>query len=287
ITVLDNLSSGNLENLAKHKDDPKFSSVRGDITNVRDVQKSLEDVDIVIHEAAITSVPLSIKKPDLVNKVNVGGTKTLLEESAKADVKRFVYASSCAVYGEADELPIREGEKTNPISPYGKSKLAGETQCKSFHDEQGLETVCLRYFNVYGPRQTFGPYAGVILQFLERVNNNKPPIIFGDGKQTRDFVYVSDVARGSLLALEMDRAAGQVINIGTGTATSVNQLCGTILKTLGRADLEPVHEDPKPGDIRQSRADISKAKKILGYRPEIKLEEGIKSLIKHKGLYGG
>jgi UDP-glucose 4-epimerase len=247
-----------------------------------DIRRSLEDVDTVIHEAAITSVPLSIEKPDLVNKVNVGGTKTLLEESAKADVKRFVYASSCAVYGEADELPIREGEKTNPISPYGESKLLAEAQCKSFHGKQGLETVCLRYFNVYGPRQTFGPYAGVILQFLERVNDNKPPIIFGDGKQARDFVYVSDVVQGSLLALERNRAAGQVINIGTGTATSVNQLCRTILKTLGRMDLEPVHEDPKPGDIRQSRADIIKAKKILGYRPEIKLEEGIKSLIKHK-----
>ncbi len=284
---MDNLSSGNLENLAEYKNDQKFSFVRGDITNVGDVRRSLEDVDIVIHEAAITSVPLSIEKPDLVNKVNVGGTKTLLEESTKADVKRFVYASSCAVYGEAEKLPIREEEKTNPISPYGQSKLAAEAQCKSFHEEQGLETVCLRYFNVYGPRQAFGPYAGVILQFLERIENNKPPIIFGDGRQSLDFVYISDVVQGNLLTLERSRAAGQMINIGTGITTSVNQLCRIILKTLGRMDLEPVHEDPRPGDIRQSRADITKAKKILGYRPEVGLKEGIKRLIKHKGMYGG
>lgn len=279
---MDNLSSGNLSNLAQHKNDPRFVFLEGDITDVKAVRKSVEDIDAVIHEAAITSIPLSIERPNLVDKVNVGGTKTLLEESARANVKRFVYASSCAVYGEAKKLPIREDEKPSPISPYGKSKLEAEGLCKLFQDERGLETVCLRYFNVYGPRQTFGPYAGVILQFLEHVRKNEPPIIFGDGKQTRDFVHVTDVTQGSLLALKSDKAAGQTINIGTGTGTSVKQLCKIILKIFGQTGLKPIHTEPKPGDIRYSYADITKAKKILGYRPGVKLEEGIKSLIKNE-----
>ena len=285
--ILDNLSSGTLDNLAMHKNNPKLGFVRGDITNAKDVRKSIKDADAVIHEAAVTSVPLSIRRPDLVNKVNVEGTKMLLEESSRADVKRFIYASSCAVYGEVKKLPIREDEKANPISPYGKSKLEAEALCKAFQEERGIETVCLRYFNVYGPRQTFGPYAGVILQFLERVNNNKSPIIFGDGKQTRDFVHVSDIVQGSLLALESDKAAGQVINIGTGTETSIDQLCKIILKTLGRTDLKPIYMEPKPGDIRHSRADITKAEKILDYHPKIGLEEGIKRLVKYQKLHGG
>jgi UDP-glucose 4-epimerase len=279
VAVLDDLSTGKPENTGQHDNDSKFSFVRGDITNKGDVQKSLEDVDAVIHEAALTSVLLSIENPELVKKVNVGGTKMLLEESASAGVKRFVYASSCAVYGEANELPIREDAATKPISPYGESKLAAETQCKSFYDERGLETVCLRYFNVYGSRQTFGPYAGVILHFLERLKADKPPIVHGDGEQTRDFVHVSDVVQGSLLALMRKEAAGQVINIGTGSATSINQLCGAVLKITERADLEPVHEEARPGDIRHSRGDLSKAKEILGYRPRVPLDEGLRELI--------
>lgn len=281
--VLDNLSTGKLENLAQHGDNPKFSFVKGDITSPSDVRGSLEGVDAVIHEAAITSVPLSIKKPELVNKVNVGGTETLLEESASAGVKRFVYASSCAVYGEARELPIREDTEPGPISPYGESKLAAEALCKKFHDERGLEALCLRYFNVYGPRQTFGPYAGVILHFLERVKAGKPPIIFGDGEQTRDFVHVSDVVQGSLLALEGRAPNGRVINVGTGIATSVNQLCEIVLEIVGREDLKPVHESAKPGDIRHSRADINRAKEILGYQPKIRLEDGLRRLIEESG----
>jgi len=279
VAVLDDLSTGKSENISQHDSDSKFSFVRGDITSKEDVQKSLEGVDAVVHEAALTSVPLSIEKPELVNKVNVEGTKTLLEESASAGVKRFVYASSCAVYGEVNELPIHEDAALKPMSPYGESKLAAEAQCKSFYDERGLETVCLRYFNVYGPRQTFGPYAGVILHFLERLKANKPPIIHGDGEQTRDFVYVNDVVRGSLLALTRKEAAGQVINIGTGAATSINQLCGAVLKITGRTDLEPVHEEARPGDIRRSRADLSKAEEILGYQPRVPLEEGLRELI--------
>jgi len=279
VAALDDLSTGKPENIGQHDKDSKFNFVRGDITKKEDVQKSLENVDAVIHEAALTSVLLSIENPELVKKVNVGGTKTLLDESVNAGIKRFVYASSCAVYGEANELPIREDSATKPISPYGESKLAAEAQCKSFYDERGLEAVCLRYFNVYGSRQTFGPYAGVILHFLERLKAGKPPIIHGDGEQTRDFVHVSDVVQGSLLALTRKEAAGQVINIGTGSATSINQLCGAVLKITGRTDLEPVHEEARPGDIRHSRGDLSKAKEILGYRPRVPLEEGLRELI--------
>jgi UDP-glucose 4-epimerase len=279
VVVLDDLSSGRLKNIKHHLDERGFHFLKGDIRNVRTVEKSLEGVNAVIHEAALASVPLSIENPSLTNEVNVSGTLNLLKASLKAKVKRFVYASSCAVYGAASELPINEDTPLKPLSPYAASKLAAEDHCKAFYKNHGLETVRLRYFNAYGPRQTAGEYAGVMVKFLERIRKGQPPIIFGDGKQTRDFISVADVVEATLLALNRGDAAGEVFNIGTGEVATINRLCELFLKALGRPDLKPAYEDAKPGDIRHSQADIAKARQVLGFQPKVSLEQGIKEFI--------
>lgn len=284
VTVLDNISTGKLENLSHHEDDEKLDFIKGDVTKREEVRNSLKDVDSVIHAAAVTSVPLSVEKPELTENVNVEGTGIMLEESAEAEVKRFVYISSCAVYGKVDEVPINEDSDLNPISPYGESKLAAERKCLDFSEIHDIDPVRLRYFNVYGPRQSFGPYAGVILKFFERIEENNPPIIFGDGEQTRDFVHVDDIVQGTLLALSREGAEGEAINIGTGKAVSINEISEKILDVTGRRELEPIYEKGKPGDIRHSRADIGKAREILDYEPRVSLEEGLKELAKELGL---
>lgn len=279
VTVLDDLSSGTMDNLKTHTDNPAFRFIQGDIRDAEAVERALAGVDAVIHEAAMISVPLSIKGPELAHSVNVDGTLALLKASLERGVKRFVYPSSCAIYGEQAELPISENAPPQPLSPYASSKLAAEQNCLTFHERRGLETVCLRYFNVYGPRQTFGEYAGVMMKFLERLRSDQPPIIYGDGEQTRDFIFVGDVAEATLLALERKGVAGEVMNIGTGEATSINKLCEVFLRLVGKSELKPIYEVPRGGDIKHSLADITKAKKILSFKPKISLEEGIKKLL--------
>lgn len=274
VVVLDDLSSGCLDNLKGCAGNPAFRFIRGDIRDEKVVGLALEDVDAVIHEAALISVLLSIENPELVHSVNVGGTARLLEASSAKGVERFVYASSCAVYGEQAKLPISEDAQPNPLSPYAKSKLEAERSCLASE----LETVCLRYFNVYGPRQTLGEYAGVMVRFAEHLRANQPPIIYGDGEQTRDFVHASDVVEATLLALERD-VAGEVINVGSGKATSISQLCKIFLKTTGKTDLEPVYGPPRVGDIKRSQADIRKAGGLLGFKPKVSLEQGVRELL--------
>ncbi len=283
VTVIDNLSTGKLDNISQHEDNEDFTFRKEDITKRSEVEEVLKEIDGVIHTAAITSVPRSVEEPDLTERVNVEGTKILLENSIKNDVKRFVFSSSCAVYGRNEDLPISEDSEPNPISPYGESKLEAERLCRKFA-EKGLETVSLRYFNVYGPRQGFGPYAGVILKFLEKIEEGDPPVIYGDGEQTRDFVYVKDVVRGTLLGLEEDDVSGEVFNIATGNEVSINELCEKILKITGSDDLEPIYEDPKPGDIRRSKADLNKSREMLGYEPTVPLEDGLLNLTEHMGV---
>jgi UDP-glucose 4-epimerase len=249
--------------------------------NKKTADGAVAGVDAVIHEAAITSVPLSIKNPKLVFNVNAAATMNLLKSCVKNDVKRFVFASSAAVYGAA-EVPISEDAPTRPLSPYGESKLRSEKYCQKFLDEHGLETVCLRYFNVYGPRQTAGQYAGVISRFFERVRDKLPPIIYGDGEQTRDFVYVGDVVEATVLALGCKRAAGEILNIGIGKATSINQLSKTFVKLMRCSGLKPKYAAQRAVDIRHSQADITKAKKILGYKPKVSLEQGLEKFIEWK-----
>lgn len=279
VTVLDDLSSGTMDNLKTHTDNPAFRFIQGDIRDAEAVERALAGVDAVIHEAAMMSVPLSIEDPELAQSVNVDGTLALLKASLGHGVKRFVYASSCAVYGEQAELPISEDAPPQPLSPYASSKLAAEKNCLAFHEREGLETVCLRYFNVYGPRQTFGEYAGVMMKFLECLRTDQPPIIYGDGEQTRDFVFVGDVAEATLLALEREGVAGEVMNIGTGEATSINKLCEVFLRLVGKSELKPIYEVPRGGDIKHSLADIAKARKLLSFKPKTPLEEGIKKLL--------
>jgi len=278
VTVFDNLSSGTMDNLKTHTGKPAYRFIQGDIRDAEAVERALAGVDAVIHEAAMISVPLSVKNPEFARSVNVDGTLTLLKASLGHGVKRFVYVSSCAVYGEQAELPISENAPLQPLSPYASSKLAAEKNCLAFHERDGLETVCLRYFNVYGPRQTTGEYAGVMMKFLERLHTDQPPIIYGDGEQTRDFIFVGDVAEATLLALERKGVAGEVMNIGTGEATSINKLCEVFLRLVGKSELKPIYEVPRGGDIKHSLADITKAKKILSFKPKTSLEEGVKKL---------
>ena len=283
VTVLDDLSNGKMDNLKNHFENPAFRFIQGDIRDAGAVKKAIADADAVIHEAAMISVPLSVKNPELTNSVNVEGTLNLLRASSNRDIKRFVFASSCAVYGEQTKFPIREDAPPNPLSPYASSKLTAEKKCLAFHDEGGLETVCLRYFNVYGPRQASGEYAGVMVKFLERLRADQPPTIYGDGEQTRDFVHVQDVAEATLLALKHDDVAGEVINIGTGRRVKINELCQIFLKTADKPHIKPVHEDARVGDVRYSQADISKGRKLLGFEPKVSLEKGVEMLWRSMG----
>jgi len=279
VIVLDNFFSGKTRNIKHHLNNRRFRSVKRDVRDLRDVKETIRNVDAVFHLAAIVSVPLSIDKPLLVKDVNVKGTLNLLKASLKADVKRFVYASSCAVYGEANGLPIREHHPTNPTSPYAASKLAAEYYCKNSYEKHGLNTLCLRYFNVYGPRQVKNTYSGVITQFINRLKKGKQPIIHGDGQQKRDFVHIKDVTRANILALNSHKGVGEAINVGTGKPTMINQLAEVLLELSGRSDFKPKYIAPRRGDIRNSCADTSKAQKMLGYRPKIALEKGLRRLL--------
>jgi len=280
VRVIDNLYTGQMDNLVQHRDKKGFRFIEGDIRNFELVKNIVRSVDAVFHEAALVSVNRSVENPLLSNEVNVTGTLNLLKACVDARVKRFIYASSSSVYGETETLPKHENLATMPLSPYAVSKLAAENYVRVFHDVYGLETVCLRYFNVYGPRQKYGPYSGVISNFINRLLEDQPPVIYGDGEQTRDFTNVQDVMEANILALSTQNAVGEAFNIATGAATSINKLAEIIQKIMGKTNLEPVYANPRPGDIRHSYADISKARKILGYNPNFQLEKGLTDLVK-------
>ena len=283
VVVLDDFSGGKVENIQHHLDDQSFHLVKGDVRNLEDVRKAVRDVDAVFHLAAIVNVPLSIEDPLLVNDVNVRGTLNLLEASLKENIERFIYFSSCAVYGEASYLPINEEHPIMPLSPYGISKFTAEYHCRIFHKIHGLEAICLRFFNVYGPRQSEGPYSGVITRFISRLRQGETPIIYGDGEQTRDFIHVKDAVEANMLVLQSPRCSGEVINIGTGKPTTINNLANILIEFSGRASIKPVYKAHRKGDIRNSYADISKAEKMLEYKPRITLREGVRKLLHEKG----
>jgi len=278
VTVLDNLSTGRMENLRHHKHNTNFHFVKGDIRNIGQVKAAVKNSDAVFNDAAVVSVRLSVEDPMLVNEVNVSGALNLLKASVDGDVKRFIQASSASVYGETKTLPVTEDMPPRPISPYAVSELAAENYARVFYTVYGLETVCLRYFNVYGPRQLYSEYSGAITIFMNQLLRNQPPTIFGDGEQTRDLVYVEDVAAASMLALSKKEAAGEVVNIATGTATSVNTIVQTLMKTMAKTSLTPINKEPRPGEIKHSCASIEKAKKILGYRPMFNVDKGLRQL---------
>ena len=233
VRVLDNLSTGKLDNIQGHLSSGKVEFVKGDIRDASLVKKSLEDVNVVIHLAALVSVPLSIENPNLTFDINLLGTLNLLRSSIEKHIDKFVFISSCAVCGDPESLPVTEQTRTNPISPYAESKLIGERYCLGFSERQLLHSVVLRFFNVYGPRQGMNDYSGVITRFIDRCKQKLPLTIYGDGSQTRDFVNVKDVAEAVLASTKSSKAEGEVFNIGSGKPTSINELAKTIIELTG------------------------------------------------------
>jgi len=280
VVVIDSLQAGRLENIAKHKNDKRLRIVCGDIRDAQVVKDSVEGVEAVVHQAAMIGVTQSFENPVLTNEVNTSGTLNLLKASVDSGVKRFVYASSCAVYGNIETVPIKEDCLPKPASPYGVSKLAAEGYVRVFGDTYGLETVCLRYFNVYGPRQSYSDYSGVITQFINRLVRDLSPVIFGDGDQTRDFVQVYDVAEANMLSLKTVGIAGETFNIGSGVATTISQVANMLLGITDKTHLKLVYSEPRKGDIKHSFADISKARKRLQFNPKVSLKDGLGPLIK-------
>jgi len=275
VRVLDNFSTGKQENLSPFQS--FIELVEGDIRELETCRRALRGVDFVFHLAALTSVPGSISDPLLNHEININGTANLLLASSEAKVKRLVFASSAAVYGDSRALPLREGTEGAPLSPYALSKLVGEKYCQLFYQLFGLETVCLRYFNVFGPRQDpFSAYASVIPLFINTILSEERPQIFGDGEQSRDFVFVADAVEANLGAIEApEEALGGVFNIGSGERTTINSLVSEICELTG-VSVMPIYTDPRAGDITHSFADIGNARRVLGFEPLVGFRQGLK-----------
>lgn len=273
VVVLDDLSSGKEENLADVRG--KITFIKGSITDLEMVQKAMLQADYVIHLAARTSVPRSVKDPIDTNRINVDGTLNVLVAARDNKVKRIVFAASSSAYGDTPTLPKSEGMQPIPISPYGVSKYVGELYAQTFGRCYGLENVCLRYFNIFGPRQDpDSPYSGVLSRFATAFLDSSPPVVFGDGAQTRDFTYVDNAVSANILASEAPTASGRTFNIGTGHSVSLNQVLEMLQKISGKT-LEAKYEAARDGDIRDSLADIRLAQESLGYEPSIHFEEGL------------
>ena len=280
VRVLDNFSTGRMENIAELVDAGRIELVRGDLTDANAVARAVEGVDYVLHQAAIPSVPRSIEDPVGGDLVNVHGTVALLDAARKAKVKRVVYAASSSAYGEkAPGEPKVETMIPDPLSPYAVAKLAGEHYLRVFFLAYGLETVALRYFNIFGPRQDpKSQYAAVIPNFVTAALHGRPATIFGDGHTSRDFCYVENAVEANLLACTAPGAAGETFNIACGESTSLLQVIDVVASIVGKR-IPPVHEPARAGDIKHSLADISKAKRVLGYTGKIKFPEGIERTV--------
>ncbi len=273
VRVLDNLSTGRRENIAALQDD--IWLVAQDITDLEAIRPAFEGVDYVLHQAALPSVPRSVEDPIATTQANVNGTLNVLLAARDAGVERVVYASSSSVYGQNPDLPKHESMRPQPISPYAASKLTGETYAAAFYEVYGLETVSLRYFNVFGPHQDpASQYAAVIPIFVSQMLDGKPPMIFGDGEQSRDFSYVANVVHANLCAAQAEGAAGQVFNIACGQRSTLNQLVEYLNAILG-TDFEPEYTSERAGDVKHSLADISAARGVLGYEPQVDFREGL------------
>jgi UDP-glucose 4-epimerase len=278
VRVIDNLSSGKIENIERHIKSGKVDFVEGDIRDADLTRKSLVGVDAVFHLAAIISVPFSVSNPELTFDVNLAGTLNLLNACSEKKVDKFVFVSSCAVFGDTKILPVNEDASTNPISPYAESKLLAEKDCLNFQGRGLLKSVVFRFFNVYGPRQGMNNYSGVITLFINRAKRGHHLTIYGDGSQTRDFVNVKDIVQALFVSLKSSGANGEVFNIGSGKPTSITELAKAVLELTGK-DLEIRYEAPRAGDIKDSYADISKASRVLGYEPEVSLRDGLRALL--------
>lgn len=277
VRVIDNFITGKRENLAPFL--KKIDLIEGDIRSSEDTRKALKDVDYVLHQAALRSVPKSVDDPFLTNDINVNGTLNVLFHSNKAKVKRLVYASSSSAYGDTANFPQKEDFNPSPISPYGVSKLAGENYCNAFSATFGLETVSLRYFNVFGPRQNpESRYSACIPALLFRMLNDKQPIVEWDGRQSRDFTYVSNVVEANLMAAVADSISGEVFNVACGGSVSVLEIVEMLNRMLNK-QLKPEYAPKRAGDVRKTYADISKIKNLLGMKNITEFEEGLKKTV--------
>lgn len=277
VRILDNLSTGYRENMAPLTGDVEF--LEGDLLDDAVVARAVQGVEVVFHQAALASVHRSLSKPQQTHAVCATGTLILLDQARQAGVRRLLYAASSSAYGNQEDACNTETDLVAPASPYAASKLAGEHYCRSFYATYGLETICLRYFNVFGPRQDpNSPYSAVIPLFIRTMLSGKQPVIFGDGKQSRDFVFVKDVVLGNLLAADAEGAAGRVINLATSQQTSLLELIALLNEMLD-LDVQPEHQPEREGDVRHSRADISLARDLLGYQPHFSLAEGLQQSI--------
>ncbi len=273
VRVLDNLSTGHLSNLDPIRDRVEF--IEGDLLDGETVERAVEGVDCIFHEAALASVPRSVKNPLATNAACVTGTLTLLDAARRAGVRRLVYAASSSAYGDQPFSSKRESDLPGPLSPYAVAKLAGEHYCRAFTATYGFETVAIRYFNVFGPRQDpNSPYSAVIPKFITALLAGEQPVIFGDGLQSRDFTYIENVVHGNLLAADAQDVAGRVFNVACGGSITLLDLLHALNELLG-TDVQPCFEKPRPGDVRQSLADISLARKLLDYEPRVGIREGL------------
>lgn len=283
VRVIDNLATGNLNNLEEFTDNPNFEFFEGDIRNYADCEKACDGMDMVCHQAAIGSVPRSIKDPLTSNEVNVSGFVNMLTAAKNAGIKRFVYASSSSVYGDEPNLPKLEDRIGNPLSPYAVTKLTNEIYASVFARCFGMEMIGLRYFNVFGPKQDpDGEYAAVMPLFIKSLLNDKAPYINGDGEQTRDFTFVHNAVQANIKALTVENqdAYNQAYNVAFGERFTINQMYDAIRQYLGK-DIAAIHREPRAGDIRDSLADISNAKTKLGYMPQYSFEQGLPLTIEY------
>ncbi len=278
VRVIDDLSTGHQENLEEIRGDLDF--VQASVSDETALARAMEDVELVFHEAAIPSVPRSVEKPRETHVACIDATFSLLLAARDNKVRRLVYAASSSAYGDQPTLPKTESMSPDPLSPYAVAKLVGEYYCQVFTRVYGLETVSLRYFNVFGPRQDPGSqYSGVISRFIDSLTRNQQPVIFGDGEQSRDFTYIENVVQANLLAAATTKGVGQVINIGNGKQTTLNELLSELKTLTGKTEIEVEYRPTRSGDVRHSLADTTRARELLGFEPRVDLREGLQLTI--------
>jgi UDP-glucose 4-epimerase len=279
--VIDDLSTGKLENLSQHRGSDLLHVVVGDGRNIGKLLADAQNVDVLFHEAAIANVLRSVRDPIGVHDVNVNMTLEIMNFCREKEIRRLVFASTAAVYGLLGDAKASEGFVCRPSSPYGASKLAVEGYLHAYATTFGLESVMLRYFNVYGPRQAMSDYSGVITLFINRILQHEPVTIYGDGTQVRDFVSVRDIVQANMLAMDRDAAVGDVFNVASGETTSILQLFEILKSITHSRDLEPTFAPPRPGDVKFGMASIEKIRSVLGYRRSVSMEQGLDDLMNH------
>ncbi len=283
--ALDNMANANINNVRNLLNKPNFRLVIGDISDIELLRRVTRNVDAIFHLAAQIHIDRSIMYPETTFEINTMGTLNLLKVAVENDVKRFIFASTSEVYGTAQRIPMTEDHPLNPASPYAASKLAADRLCFAYHNTFNLNVAIVRMFNTFGPRQKDSGYASVIPIFIKRVLQNKPPIVYGDGKQTRDYLYIKDAIAAYLKILEDDRFVGQTVNVGTGNEIAINDLASLIIRLSGRKNIEVVHSSPRPGEVTRLCADINNIQSICGWKPKYTIEEALAEFVRWYQTY--